>query len=61
MSVARPRVAIVTGASRGIGEGLVNGFRGLGYAVLGTSRSIRPSHEQDYLTIQGDIRDPETA
>jgi NAD(P)-dependent dehydrogenase (short-subunit alcohol dehydrogenase family) len=61
MSAAPPRVAIITGASRGIGEGLVSGFRGLGYAVLGTSRSIQPSHEQDYLTIEGDIREPETA
>ena len=34
------RVAIITGASQGIGAGLVAGFRRAGYAVVGTSRSI---------------------
>jgi short-subunit dehydrogenase len=33
-------VAIITGASQGIGGGLVAGFRRAGYAVVGTSRSI---------------------
>ncbi|HYQ34444.1 MAG TPA: 3-oxoacyl-ACP reductase, partial [Mycobacterium sp.] len=28
------RVAIITGASQGIGEGLVSAFRKLGYAVV---------------------------
>lgn len=30
-------VAIITGASQGIGEGLVDGFRKLGYAVVANS------------------------
>ena len=34
------RVAIITGASQGIGAGLVAGFRGAGYSVVGNSRSI---------------------
>jgi NAD(P)-dependent dehydrogenase (short-subunit alcohol dehydrogenase family) len=55
------KVAIITGASQGIGAGLVTGFRRSGYAVVGTSRSIRPSGEPDYLTVQGDIADPEAA
>src|SRR3954454_11886775 len=55
------KVAIITGASQGIGAGLVAGFRGSGYAVVGTSRSIRSSDEPDYLTVQGDIADAETA
>jgi NAD(P)-dependent dehydrogenase (short-subunit alcohol dehydrogenase family) len=55
------RVAIITGASEGIGAGLATAFRGAGYAVVGTSRSIRASDEPDLLTVQGDIAEPETA
>jgi NAD(P)-dependent dehydrogenase (short-subunit alcohol dehydrogenase family) len=62
MSPPGPRkVAIITGASQGIGAGLVAGFRASGYAVVGTSRSIRPSDESGYLTVQGDISEAETA
>ena len=56
-----PKVAIITGASRGIGAGLVAGFRGAGYAVVGTSRYILPSDAPDYLTVPGDGGDPDTA
>ena len=55
------KVAIVTGASQGIGAGLVQGFREAGYAVVGTSRSIGPSQDDDYLTVAGDITQPDTA
>ena len=55
------RVAVVTGASQGIGAGLVAAFRGAGYNVVGISRSIRPSEAPDYLAVQGDIAEPETA
>jgi NAD(P)-dependent dehydrogenase (short-subunit alcohol dehydrogenase family) len=55
------RVAIITGASQGIGAGLVAGFRGAGYAVVGNSRSIGSVEEADYLTVEGDITDAETA
>jgi NAD(P)-dependent dehydrogenase (short-subunit alcohol dehydrogenase family) len=55
------RVAIVTGASQGIGAGIVAGFRGAGYAVVGTSRSIRASDDPNVLTVPGDIAEPETA
>jgi NAD(P)-dependent dehydrogenase (short-subunit alcohol dehydrogenase family) len=55
------KVAIITGASQGIGAGLVAGFRASGYAVVGTSRSIRPSDESGYFTIRGDISEAETA
>jgi NAD(P)-dependent dehydrogenase (short-subunit alcohol dehydrogenase family) len=40
MSAGTPPVAVITGASQGIGAGLVAGYRGLGYAVVATSRSI---------------------
>jgi NAD(P)-dependent dehydrogenase (short-subunit alcohol dehydrogenase family) len=55
------KVAIITGASQGIGAGLVAAFRDARYAVVGTSRSIRPSDEPGYLTVQGDISEAETA
>jgi short-subunit dehydrogenase len=37
------QVAIITGASQGIGAGLAAALRRAGYAVVGTSRSIRAS------------------
>jgi len=55
------KVAIITGASQGIGAGLVAGFRGAGYAVVGTARTIDSPDEPDYLTVPGDISEPETA
>ena len=55
------KVAIITGASQGIGAGLVAGYRASGYAVVGTSRSIASSEEPDYLTVQGDIAQADTA
>jgi NAD(P)-dependent dehydrogenase (short-subunit alcohol dehydrogenase family) len=56
------KVAIITGASHGIGAGLVAAFRRSGYAVVGTSRSIPASSDaSDYLSVQGDIADAQTA
>src|SRR5665811_119090 len=55
------RVVIVTGASRGIGAGLVAGYRRLGFRVVATSRSIAPSTDENVLAIAGDIRDRATA
>jgi NAD(P)-dependent dehydrogenase (short-subunit alcohol dehydrogenase family) len=58
---ASRRVAIVTGASRGIGAGLAAGFRSAGYAVVGTARAMAHSDEPDFLTVEGDISEVETA
>jgi NAD(P)-dependent dehydrogenase (short-subunit alcohol dehydrogenase family) len=55
------KVAVITGASRGIGAGLAAGFRRSGYAVVGVARSIPPSDEPDYLTLRGDITEADTA
>ncbi|HSY21105.1 MAG TPA: SDR family oxidoreductase [Polyangiaceae bacterium] len=55
------RVAIVTGASQGIGAGLVAGYRSLGFNVVATSRSIGPSNDEHVLAIAGDIRNRATA
>jgi NAD(P)-dependent dehydrogenase (short-subunit alcohol dehydrogenase family) len=61
MSAAPDAVAIVTGASQGIGEGVVAAFRRAGYAVVGTSRSVPPSDDPGFVTVRGDIVEPETA
>lgn len=56
-----PKVAIVTGASRGIGAGVVEGYRKLGYAVVATSRTVGPSDDPQVLTVAGDLAEPGTA
>jgi NAD(P)-dependent dehydrogenase (short-subunit alcohol dehydrogenase family) len=62
MSAPEPqKVAIITGASQGIGAGLVDGFRRSGYSVVGTARSILRSDEPGYLAVEGDIAQAETA
>ncbi|TDV39879.1 NAD(P)-dependent dehydrogenase (short-subunit alcohol dehydrogenase family) [Pseudomonas helmanticensis] len=55
------KVVVITGASQGIGAGLVKGFRERGYQVVATSRSIKPSTDADILAVAGDIADPQTA
>jgi NAD(P)-dependent dehydrogenase (short-subunit alcohol dehydrogenase family) len=55
------RVVVVTGASQGIGAHVVKAFRKLDYRIVATSRSIRPSDDENILNIAGDIGDPATA
>jgi NAD(P)-dependent dehydrogenase (short-subunit alcohol dehydrogenase family) len=55
------KVAIVTGASQGIGAGLLKAYRDRGYRVVATSRSIKPTNDQDVVAVAGDIADPKTA
>lgn len=54
------KVAVITGASQGIGAGLVKAFRNRNYRVVATSRSIAPSSDPDILAVAGDIGDPAT-
>ena len=54
-------VAIVTGASGGIGAGTVDAFRAAGYAVVGTARSMPASDDPELLTVEGDIAQATTA
>ncbi|MGY4925072.1 SDR family NAD(P)-dependent oxidoreductase [Streptomyces sp. 900105755] len=61
MTTQQQKVAIVTGASQGIGAALVEGYRKLGHAVVATSRTIAPADDAGVLTVQGDIADPATA
>ncbi len=56
-----PPVAVITGASQGIGAGLVRAFRDRGYAVVATSRTVGPSGDPMLAAVQGDIAEPDTA
>src|SRR5829696_2740967 len=60
MSTER-KVVVVTGASQGIGAGLVRGFLDRGYRVVANSRSIKPDASADVLAVPGDIADPAVA
>jgi NAD(P)-dependent dehydrogenase (short-subunit alcohol dehydrogenase family) len=58
---ASRKVAIITGGSQGIGAGLVAGYRGRGWAVVASARTMKPSADPDLLTVEGDVTDPATA
>jgi NAD(P)-dependent dehydrogenase (short-subunit alcohol dehydrogenase family) len=55
------KVVVITGASQGIGAGLVKAFRDRNYRVVANSRSIRPSSDDGVLAIAGDIAEAKTA
>src|SRR5208337_5157667 len=55
------KVAVITGASGGIGAALVKAYRDRDYRVVATARSMRPSHDDDVITVSGDIADRKTA
>ena len=55
------RVAIVTGASQGIGAGLVAGYRAQGWAVVANALTMTPSDDPAVLTIEGDVSQAATA
>jgi NAD(P)-dependent dehydrogenase (short-subunit alcohol dehydrogenase family) len=54
------KVAVITGASQGIGAGLVEAYLGKGYRVVATSRSIKANGNPDMVAVAGDIGDPAT-
>jgi NAD(P)-dependent dehydrogenase (short-subunit alcohol dehydrogenase family) len=55
------KVAIITGASQGIGAGLSKAYRERGYAVIVTARSIGSSEDSGIVAVEGDIADADTA
>ena len=65
MSSNEKPVAIVTGASSGIGLGIVQALLDRGYRVVGTSRTITKSKELkssvDLVLVDGDVSKKETA
>jgi hypothetical protein len=52
------KVAIITGGSKGIGAGLVAGYRRRGWAVVASARTVKPSEDPDVLIVEGDIAQP---
>ena len=58
---SEPKVAVITGASRGIGESLLKAFRGRGYRVVASSRTIGKSDDPAIAAVAGDIGSRETA
>ena len=57
----RAKVAVITGASQGIGAALVKAYRERSYRVVATARTVTPSNDADILEIPGDIADRKTA
>jgi NAD(P)-dependent dehydrogenase (short-subunit alcohol dehydrogenase family) len=59
------KTIVITGASQGIGAGLVNTFAERGYNVVATSRSVSRSSEipasEKVVRVDGDIADSATA
>jgi len=55
------KVAVVTGASQGIGAATVAAFRKAGWNVVATSRTIKPSDDPGVLVVPGDLADPAVA
>jgi NAD(P)-dependent dehydrogenase (short-subunit alcohol dehydrogenase family) len=55
------KVVVITGASGGIGEALVNAYRDRNYRVVATALSMQPSSSDDVVVVAGDIADRKTA
>ncbi|HXI93450.1 SDR family NAD(P)-dependent oxidoreductase [Paraburkholderia sp. CNPSo 3076] len=55
------KVVVVTGSSHGIGAAFVNAYRERGWRVVGNARTIAESNDPDYITVPGDIGNPEIA
>ena len=58
---AERKVAVVTGASRGIGAALVKAYLDRNYRVVATARSVEPTKSADILVVPGDIANRKTA
>jgi NAD(P)-dependent dehydrogenase (short-subunit alcohol dehydrogenase family) len=55
------KVAVITGASRGIGAALLRAYRDIGYHVVANSRSIGETHDSSTPAVSGDIARTDTA
>jgi NAD(P)-dependent dehydrogenase (short-subunit alcohol dehydrogenase family) len=61
MSGTEQQVAIITGGSRGIGAGLVAGYRQRGWAVVANALTINHPADPEVVAVAGDISQPATA
>ncbi|MEU7476159.1 SDR family oxidoreductase [Lentzea sp. NPDC042327] len=52
------KVAVITGASQGIGAALVTAYRKLGYSVVAVSRSVEASDDPEVLAVRADLAVP---
>ncbi len=55
------KVAVVTGASQGIGAALAAAYRQRNYRIVAVARSMLPSDDDHVLAVSGDIADRKTA
>ena len=55
------KVAVITGASQGIGAALVTAYRDRDYRVVATALSMEPLNGDDVVVVSGDISDRKTA
>jgi NAD(P)-dependent dehydrogenase (short-subunit alcohol dehydrogenase family) len=55
------KVAVITGASQGIGAALVRAYQDRNYRVVAVARSMNPSAGDDIHAVSGDIADRRTA
>ena len=55
------KVAVVTGASQGIGAGIVRQLLAKGYGIVACSRKIATTGQPNLIEVAGDISQPKTA
>lgn len=55
------KVAVITGASQGIGAALVRAYRDRNFRVVANSRSIKAAGDPDMLAVPGDIAEADVA
>ena len=58
---ADQKVAVITGASQGLGAALVRAYRDRNYRVVGLARTMQPSTDGAVVAVSGDIADRRTA
>lgn len=51
------KIAIVTGASQGLGAGIVKGYRDAGYVVVANSRNMMQGPDENIVAVPGNIGD----
>src|SRR3954447_18723688 len=61
MSPSTNRVAVITGASQGIGASLVQAFAARSYKVVATSRTIKQTDDPNVISVPGEVSDVKTA